>query len=205
MKSKRAIEFRRWASSVLKRYLLKGYAIDEKRLSFYEQSVIELSTKVSQIESEGKKTEKRVTKLEEALGYEEVPPESLFDSGEHFLAREYFRELFLRASQSVRVVDPYADAKVLSLLAVCKGGIPITLVKGSRSKLSDDDVHAFVLEYGNLTVKECDEFHDRYVFVDDECFMVGTSFNHMGKRIFSVVRFQDQAIVAGIAERIASL
>ncbi len=33
IKSKRGIEFRRWANSVLKDYILKGYAINQKRLS----------------------------------------------------------------------------------------------------------------------------------------------------------------------------
>lgn len=32
VKSKRGIEFRRWASSVLKNYILEGYAVNTKRL-----------------------------------------------------------------------------------------------------------------------------------------------------------------------------
>ena len=33
VKSKRGIEFRRWANDVLKQYIMKGYAINEKRLA----------------------------------------------------------------------------------------------------------------------------------------------------------------------------
>ena len=33
VKGKRAIEFRRWASSVLKQYLLKGYVVDNNRVT----------------------------------------------------------------------------------------------------------------------------------------------------------------------------
>ena len=36
VKSKRGIEFRKWANSVLKQYIIKGYAINEKRLQALE-------------------------------------------------------------------------------------------------------------------------------------------------------------------------
>ena len=37
--SKRGIQFRKWANSVLKQYLLKGYAINQKRLEYLEKTV----------------------------------------------------------------------------------------------------------------------------------------------------------------------
>lgn len=39
VKSKRGVEFRRWASSVLKKYIIDGYAINEKRLAALEKTV----------------------------------------------------------------------------------------------------------------------------------------------------------------------
>lgn len=37
--SKRGIAFRKWANDILKRYILKGYAINEKRLQALEKTV----------------------------------------------------------------------------------------------------------------------------------------------------------------------
>lgn len=39
VKSKRGVEFRRWANSVLKKYIIDGYAINEKRLQALEKTV----------------------------------------------------------------------------------------------------------------------------------------------------------------------
>ncbi len=39
VKSQRGVEFRKWASKVLKQYILDGYAINEKRLSALEKTV----------------------------------------------------------------------------------------------------------------------------------------------------------------------
>ena len=45
VKSKRGTEFRQWANNVLKQYILKGYAINEKRLEALKKTV-EIQTKI---------------------------------------------------------------------------------------------------------------------------------------------------------------
>jgi len=45
VKSQRGTEFRRWANNVLKRYVLKGYAINEKRLAALNKTV-EIQSKI---------------------------------------------------------------------------------------------------------------------------------------------------------------
>ena len=37
VKSKRGVEFRKWANKILKQYLIKGYAIDQRRLDHYNE------------------------------------------------------------------------------------------------------------------------------------------------------------------------
>ena len=45
VKSKRGIEFRRWANDVLKQYIMKGYAVNEKRLDALNKTV-EIQSKI---------------------------------------------------------------------------------------------------------------------------------------------------------------
>lgn len=54
VKGKLAIEFRKWVSSVLKQYLLKGYAIDEKRTLVTNENYINLINKVNSLDSDVK-------------------------------------------------------------------------------------------------------------------------------------------------------
>ena len=46
VKSQRGVEFRRWATSVLKEYLIKGYAVNQNRLRQLDQTV-EIMKRVS--------------------------------------------------------------------------------------------------------------------------------------------------------------
>ena len=62
--TKRGIEFRRWATSVLKNYLLNGYSINEKRCLEYSDNIISLSNKVEYLLEKTKAYEERLLDLE---------------------------------------------------------------------------------------------------------------------------------------------
>lgn len=51
VKSKNGVIFRRWANNILKDYMIKGYAINQKRLEYLEKTV-KLIAIASRIDSE---------------------------------------------------------------------------------------------------------------------------------------------------------
>ena len=60
VKNKRAIEFRKWASSVLKQYLLKGYAIDSNRTVITKENYLNLCEEVNSLRYEVKDLKKQM-------------------------------------------------------------------------------------------------------------------------------------------------
>ena len=68
VKSQRGIEFRRWANKVLKDYIIKGYAINDKRLEALQKTVEIQSKMISSIlEIDGEGVLKAVTQYTKAL------------------------------------------------------------------------------------------------------------------------------------------
>ena len=67
VKSKRGIIFRRWASSILKEYLLRGHSIDENRIMAYQSNILQLEANYLSIE-------KRVKEIEDII---RIPDEKL--------------------------------------------------------------------------------------------------------------------------------
>jgi len=68
VKSQRGIEFRRWANKVLKDYIIKGYAINHKRLEALQKTVEIQSKMISSIlEIDGEDVLKAVTQYTKAL------------------------------------------------------------------------------------------------------------------------------------------
>ena len=77
--SKKGIVFRKWATNVLKKYLVDGYAINEKRLKYLEKqiNVISIASRLDEklITSEGSKILETIIKYNKAL--------SLLDDYDH--------------------------------------------------------------------------------------------------------------------------
>jgi len=68
VKSQRGVEFRRWANKVLKDYIIKGYAINDKRLEALQKTVEIQSKMISSIlEIDGEGVLKAVTQYTKAL------------------------------------------------------------------------------------------------------------------------------------------
>ena len=64
VKSQRGVVFRRWATSVLRQYLLRGYAIDSSRTLVTNENYINLLNVVNDMKSSQISLEERVEKLE---------------------------------------------------------------------------------------------------------------------------------------------
>lgn len=64
VKSKRGVIFRRWATSVLKQYMLKGYAVEPFRVLVTRENYLSLVNVVNRIDSTQAELISRVEKLE---------------------------------------------------------------------------------------------------------------------------------------------
>ena len=181
VKSQNGIVFRRWANSVLKEYLLKGYVINEERTLVTNENYVNLIHKVEGVlEKKVDELDNRVTKIEESHVAER---EKIFFDGQFFDARVFLKELFIKAEKEIILIDPYADILALDYIKGKSNGVVINLFISSKAKLSKEDVNSFNNQYGGLSVKINDAFHDRFLIIDGHiCYSLGASLNYAGKK-----------------------
>lgn len=193
VKSKRAMEFRRWVSKVLKQYLIKGYVIDGNRVTISKENFV-------QMENDVKSLQKRVTNIEEKMFIEPIK-ERLFFNGRYFDAYEFLVSLIVEAKQSITIIDPYFDIRGLKLLSHAPKDIRKIVCYSSSSKLKDEDVKTFEKQYGAFEVIQKDIFHDRFIIIDNEKgYQIGTSINNAGGKIFSAFKIDSNLFVKHILE-----
>ncbi|MBR5369694.1 MAG: ORF6N domain-containing protein [Bacilli bacterium] len=119
--------------------------------------------------------------------------ELLFFNGEVFDAYSYIYDLINEAYFELIIIDPYADIKILGIIKDfdCR----IKLITSKKAKLSDVQVDLFNEQYNKLTVFRTNVFHDRYFIIDRESiYHIGTSFNHLGEKVFSITKFEDEMV-----------
>ena len=88
--SQNGITFRKWANSVLKEYLLKGYVINENRTLITNENYVNLISKVDSID-------KRLSAIEKT----NLEKEKAFFDGEMFDAKSFISNIISNANTSI--------------------------------------------------------------------------------------------------------
>ena len=101
--STNATQFRRWATSVLKEYMLRGYAVNQRLLAVENRLDRKLQEHTDQIKELQNKVDFFVRT--------NIPPvEQVFFEGEFFAARALLEKLIKTVQKRVIVIDAYVDA-----------------------------------------------------------------------------------------------
>lgn len=196
--TKRGIVFRKWANSVLKEYLIKGYALNQERAIITKENYLGLLCRVDSMEY-------RITKIEEKEKHLFVE-DKMFLDGEMFDAIIVITRLIETAKKNIVLIDPYTDVRTLDLLKYKNRDIPLTIIMSGLSRLQSADIEIFELKYGPIQTRIDSRYHDRYLVIDDEVFYhVGTSINYMGNRVTQVTAIQDKDIQNLLRERIKEI
>jgi len=174
VKSKQGTQFRIWATRVLKEYLLKGYAINN-RMNRLEDNLENLKNKVDQIDLQ--------------IHTQLIPPQGVFFDGQIFDAYELASKIIRSARMSIILIDNYIDENTLTHLSKKGEKVKVQLFTKSISKLITLDVKKANEQYGNFEVKEFTISHDRFLIIDHkELYHLGASLKDLGKKWFAFSR-----------------
>ena len=72
----------------------------------------------------------------------------------------------------------------------------LTLCSSYQSKLEKEEIGKFESQYGKINIKQLKDNHDRYLIIDnEECYQLGASLNYAGKKMFSIIKNEDDNII----------
>jgi len=168
VKSIRGTQFRIWANSILKDYLLKGYAINN-RLEQLERKVVQHGQQIEEI-------------IKVAI----PPKEGVFFEGQIFDAYQLITSIIKKAKKSIQLIDNYIDETVLTLLSKREKGVKVTIYTKVISKQLELDLHKHNAQYEAIQVIEFTKAHDRFLIIDqEEVYFIGASIKDLGKKWFA--------------------
>ena len=171
--SRNATLFRRWASSVLKEYLLKGYSINQ-RLSELEKTVALHSEKI------------------DFFVRTSLPPvEGIFFDGQIFDAYKFATDLIKTARKSLLLIDNYVDESVLLMLSKRNPGVSATIYTQKITAQLQLDLDKHNDQYPPINIRTYRNSHDRFLIVDDkEVYHIGASLKDLGKKLFAFSKLE---------------
>lgn len=190
--SKRGIQFRQWANNILKDYLLKGYAVNQRLVAMEQRIDHRLSEHDSHLAEIDRKIDFFVrTSL--------PPVEGIFCNGQIFDAYKFATDLIRSARKSLLLIDNYVDDSVLLMLSKRNKGVTADIYTQTVGHQLQLDLQKHNSQYPPITVKTCKKCHDRFLIIDDtEVWHIGASLKDLGKKMFafSKLDFPATAITA---------
>lgn len=180
VKSQRGIQFRIWANKVLKEYLLKGHAVNN-RLERIENDVYQLKNKVDEIDFQ--------------INTNLPPHEGIFYDGQIFDAYLFVSDIIKSATKSIILIDNYIDDSVLMLMSKRNSSVVATIYTANVSEQLKLDLKKFKAQYPEVKVKTFTKSHDRFLIIDNETvYHIGASLKDLGKKWFAFSKIELDAL-----------
>lgn len=185
-----ATAFRRWATRVLKNYLLKGYSVNQQLLAMqrqFDSRLEEHSLRMTRIED---KQAAQQEQLDFFIRTSTPPAEMVFFEGDFYTARVALENLVCSASHRVIVIDAYVSALTLDILNVRKSGVEAIIytvgVGQGMQRLMNEHDRLFPDAHIDIR-KWSKESHYRWLVIDDTLYHCGHSLNANGGHKISAI------------------
>ncbi len=175
----RGTQFRRWATSVLKEYMLRGYAVNQRLIAMEDRMDRKFQEHADQIHELQSKVDFFVrTSL--------PPMEQVFFGGQFFEARVLLERIIKTAKRRVVIIDGYVDAATFEMMDVRAKGVQATIYSGKdltglrdlhNGKTGTEPIETAVWSRPS---------HDRWLIVDESVYHCGHSLKDMGQKLSAV-------------------
>ncbi len=184
VKSKRGTQFRIWATSILREFLLRGYAVSQQTRFLKED-----------IDNRLLKHEKRIEAIEEKIDFfvrtNQPPVEGIFYDGQIFDAYRFVNDLIRKAKNRVVLIDNYVDDTVLAMLDKRAAGVTATIYTQHVSQQLQLDIDRHNAQYDPIVVEHFNRAHDRFLLIDEEVYHIGASLKDLGRKWFAFTLMHD--------------
>ena len=183
VKSLRGTQFRQWANKVLKEYLLRGYALNQR--------LMQLEDRIDRHFSE---YDRHLSELYEKVDFfvrsSIQPKEGIFFDGQIFDAYAFVAGLIRKAKKRIVVIDSYVDDSVLVQLSKRSPGVKVDIYNGKISQQLRQDVARHNAQYPGVTLHSYKKAHDRFLIIDEEVYHIGHSLKDLGKKLFAFSKME---------------
>ncbi len=180
VKSKQGTQFRIWATNVLRDYLLKGYALNQR---------------MNRIENNMEHLIKKVDTISLQIQSSEIPNQGVFFDGQVFDAYELASKIIRSAKATIVLIDNYMDESTLTHLSKKTKEVKVLLLTKTISKQLTLDIKKANEQYSHFELKTFTKSHDRFLIIDNtEVYHLGASLKDLGKKWFAFSKLDKSSV-----------
>lgn len=186
IKSVVGTRFRQWATAILKDYMLRGYAINQRLIELEQRIDNKLLAQHDEIQKMHALQKHQQEQIDFFVRTNLPPVEQVFFGGDFWEARILLEKLIKTATKRVVVIDNYIDASNFSMLDARAKGVKATIY--SHKEFADlRDLHNAQQSAEPIeTFVWSNPSHDRWLIIDDTVYHCGHSLKDMGRKMCAI-------------------
>ncbi|MCQ2131145.1 MAG: virulence RhuM family protein [Bacteroidales bacterium] len=186
-----ATAFRRWASTILKQYLLRGYSINQQLIQMEDRIDRRLESQHDEIQRIKEIQEKQQSQIDFFVRTSLPPVEGVFFDGQMWDAYELISKLIKSARQRIILIDNYVDDSVLTLLDKRTPGVTAEIYTMQISRQFAMDIAKHDAQYTPIPVYILKKAHDRFMIVDYDVYHIGASVKDLGRKWTAIMKMEN--------------
>ena len=155
----------------------------------------EMFQRIGRLESHQTATDEKVEHIMKRMDElaPAITPEQIFATGCVWDAWDYVSQLVRSAKQRIVLIDNFVDERVLTLLTKRAAGVSATIhsryTQQFKLELEKHNEQYEPIEFIQIPHKS----HDRFLFIDDNVYLLGTSIKDMGTSLCAITRMETTA------------
>lgn len=155
----------------------------------------EMFQRIERLESHQTSTDEKVEHIMKRMDElaPAITPEQIFATGCVWDAWDYVSQLVRSAKQRIVLIDNFVDERVLTLLTKRAAGVSATIhsryTQQFKLDLEKHNEQYEPIEFIQIPHKS----HDRFLFIDDNVYLLGSSIKDMGTSLCAITRLETTA------------
>lgn len=120
--------------------------------------------------------------------------QKIFYKGQIYDAYSLLIDLILIADREIVLIDNYIDKISLDILSHKKPNVRVSIYT-NNNRCIDTDISKFNEEYPKLFIKKINNFHDRFLIIDNKIvYLIGASLKDAGRKCFGITQMDSSNI-----------
>lgn len=163
----------------------------------------EIFSRLDRIELKQLETDQKLEQVFNYIATQTEVKQHIFFNGQIYDAFSLIVDIIKKAKTKLVLLDNYVDTNTLNLLCKKNKGVSVLIAGSGKGSLTRKDIAKFNAQYQGLTVKTTNDFHDRFLIIDDtEVYHIGTSIKDAGKKSFGITKIEDEILINSILKKL---
>ena len=131
-----------------------------------------------------------------------VTKEGVFFAGQYYDAIKNFRDIINQSNNNIIIIDGYLSDDLFDLLTTLKQNVTIQILTKTVTPSLKIYAQRFKRQYGGLSIKTSQAFHDRFVFIDGiDFYHFGASIKDLGTRGFMFSKIEEPTVINALNQQ----